>query len=336
MTTVTQGIQMEQQAKTAAAVIFGEALVDDFGDVQVVGGAPFNVARNLAGFGMPPLMVTRIGDDDYGDRLRAEFGRFGMSAAGLQVGAGEPTGRVQVERTGDGSHRFHILPEQAYDRVQSAPMLAALAAQTVSAAPATPGTPALAAVYFGTLAQRSENGRAALQVLLQACPGQRYLDLNLRDGQTTESTVFDSLCHADTLKVNEDELMQLFDWYAHISPGTADMDSLDVRLACAELITKFSLSSIIVTLGPRGAAHYSADGAVTASGPAEVPRMADTVGAGDAFSAVYLYGSAQGWPLALTMARANQFAAAICGIAGAVPQDTAFYQPWVARWQSAA
>ncbi|CAN7608075.1 PfkB family carbohydrate kinase [Pseudoduganella sp. LjRoot289] len=316
---------MEQQAKTAAAVVYGEALVDDFGDVQVVGGAPFNVARNLAGFGMPPLMVTRVGDDANGARMRAEFGRFGMSEAGLQVGAGEPTGRVQVERTGDGSHRFHILPDQAYDRVQSAPMLAALAA-----------SPVPAAVYFGTLAQRSEGGRAALQALLQACPAPRYLDLNLRDGQATEATVFDSLCQADTLKVNEDELMQLFDWYAHISPGTADMDSLDVRMACAELITKFSLASIIVTLGPRGAVHYSAAGDVTASGPAEVPRMADTVGAGDAFSAVYLYGSAQGWPLAQTMARANAFAAAICGIAGAVPQDTAFYQPWVARWNSAA
>lgn len=321
---------MELQAKTVAAVVFGEALVDDFGDVQVVGGAPFNVARNLAGFGMPPLMVTRVGDDANGGRLRAEFGRFGMSEAGLQVGEGEPTGRVQVERTGDGSHRFHILPDQAYDKVQTAPMLAALAAA------GTQASPALGAVYFGMLAQRTESGRAALQALLQACPAPRYLDLNLRDGQATESTVFDSLCHADTLKVNEDELMQLFDWYAHISPGTADMDTLDVRMACAELITKFSLGSIIVTLGPRGAVHYGADGGVTASGPAEVPHMADTVGAGDAFSAVYLYGSAQGWPLAQTMARANAFAAAICGIAGAVPQDTAFYQPWVARWQSAA
>ena len=333
---------MEQARGAAAAVVFGEALVDDFGDLQVVGGAPFNVARNLAGFGMPPLMVTRIGDDANGVRLRDEFRRFGMSEAALQVGEGEATGRVQVERTGDGSHRFHILPDQAYDRVQPAPMLAALAglANAGTGAAARTGTgPAVlapAAVYFGTLAQRTPDGRAALQALLQACKAPRYLDLNLRDGQATEATVFDSLCHADTLKVNEEELVQLFDWYAHISPGTADMDSLDVRLACAELITKFSLASIIVTLGPRGAVHYGADGEVIASGPADVPRMVDTVGAGDAFSAVYLYGSAQGWPLALTMARANAFAGAICGIAGAVPQDTAFYHPWIARWHSAA
>ena len=320
---------MEPARGAATAVVFGEALVDDFGDLQVVGGAPFNVARNLAGFGMAPLMVTRIGGDANGERMRNEFARFGMSEAALQVGQGEATGRVQVERTGDGSHRFHILPDQAYDRVQPEPMLAALAAAGSAA-------PAPAAVYFGTLAQRTPAGRVALQALLQACKAPRYLDLNLRDGQAAEATVFDSLCQADTLKVNEEELVQLFDWYAHISPGTADMDSLDVRLACAELITKFSLACIIVTLGPRGAVHYGAAGEVTASGPAGVPRMVDTVGAGDAFSAVYLYGSAQGWPLALTMARANAFAGAICGIAGAVPQDTAFYQPWIARWHSAA
>lgn len=324
---------MKQASGAATAVVFGEALVDDFGDLQVVGGAPFNVARNLAGCGMPPLMVARIGDDANGARTRNEFQRFGMSEAALQTGAGEPTGRVQVERTGDGSHRFHILPEQAYDRVQPDAMLAALAAWTGQQAAAAP---APSVVYFGTLAQRTPQGRAALQALLQACKAPRYLDLNLRDGQFTEATVFDSLCQADTLKVNEEELVQLFDWYAHISPGTADMDSLDVRLACAELITKFSLASIIVTLGPRGAVHYGAGGEVTASGPAAVPRMVDTVGAGDAFSAVYLYGSAQGWPLALTMARANAFAGAICGIAGAVPQDTAFYQAWIARWHSAA
>jgi fructokinase len=316
--------QMAQQGD-ATHVVFGEALVDDFGDLQVVGGAPFNVARNLAGFGMAPLMVTRIGDDASGELLREEFARFGMSGAGLQVGAGEPTGRVQVERTGAGQHRFIILPDQAYDRLETAPMLAALA----------DGRPRPASVYFGTLAQRSPQTRAALDALLRASDAPRYLDLNLRDGQFSEGTVFDSLCKADILKVNEDELTQLFDWYAHISPGMEVMDSLDVRLACAELISKFSLDSIIVTLGPRGAVYYGADGSLAASGPADVPRMVDTVGAGDAFSAVYLYGSAQGWPLEATLARANAFAGAICGIAGAVPQDIAFYQPWLARWNAA-
>ena len=63
-------------------------------------------------------------------------------------------------------------------------------------------------------------------------------------------------------------------------------------------------------------------------------HIVDTVGAGDAFSAVFLFGQAQGWSLPLTLARANAFAGAICGISGAVPADVAFYQPWIACWRS--
>jgi hypothetical protein len=59
-------------------------------------------------------------------------------------------------------------------------------------------------------------------------------------------------------------------------------------------------------------------------------QIVDTVGAGDAFSAVFLFGQMQGWPLALTLARANAFAGAICGISGAVPADISFYTPWMA------
>ena len=60
--------------------------------------------------------------------------------------------------------------------------------------------------------------------------------------------------------------------------------------------------------------------------------LVDTVGAGDAYASVFLLGQARAWPLALTLARANEFAAAICGVSGAVPADLAFYQPFISRW----
>ena len=71
--------------QVATAAVFGEALVDDFTTEQVVGGAPFNVARHLAAFMAPQLMITRIGNDGPGQAVRAEFERFAMSEAGLQV-----------------------------------------------------------------------------------------------------------------------------------------------------------------------------------------------------------------------------------------------------------
>ena len=104
-------------------VVFGEALVDDFNSEQIVGGAPFNVARHLSAFMAPCLAITRIGDDRSGQLVRAEFERFAMSDAGLQVDPIEETGRVLVER----GHRFTILPHQAYDFIDAAAAGAALA-----------------------------------------------------------------------------------------------------------------------------------------------------------------------------------------------------------------
>jgi fructokinase len=311
---------MNMQQPAGCTVVFGEALVDDFITEQVVGGAPFNVARNLAAFRMAPLMITRIGDDKAGEQVRAEFARFGLAQEGLQCDLAESTGRVVVERNA-GEHRFIILPDQAYDYIDAGFALQAAA----QAAPAT--------IYFGTLAQRSGTSRHALRGLLGASNARRYLDLNVRQGQVSERCVFDSLHAADIVKVNEDELMDLFGWYTRTRHDTARIDSVEVRAACATLLRIFSLEALVVTLGPRGAVVFGADGTVVADHHSAPPRrIVDTVGAGDAFSAVFLLGRAHGWPLQDTLARANQFAGAICGISGAVPADLAFYEPWLTGW----
>lgn len=315
----------------ADIVLFGEALIDDFATVQVIGGAPFNVARHLAAFQARALMVTRIGADANGALVRAEFARFAMREDGLQLDAAAATGRVLVEPHGD-SHRFVILPDQAYDRIDGALAVAALAC-------ATPAT-----VYFGTLAQRGPCSRAALAALLAARPTRRFLDLNLRDGQTTPAIVSASLREADVVKVNEDELGELFAWYAPAAlplpppGGRVDFDDdtqgSALRDACLGLMHSFGVKRLIVTLGPRGAVCLDANGQhlAAASAPLRISDMVDTVGAGDAFSAIWLLGAALDWPLAPTLQRACEFAAAICCVAGAVPADLAFYAPWRQRW----
>jgi len=305
-------------------VVFGEALVDEFPTEQVVGGAPFNVARHLAAFMAPSLMITRIGRDRNGQAVRGEFERFAMSDAGLQHDPMEETGRVVVERNGQG-HRFRILPRQAYDFIDAA-------AASASLANADAGI-----VYFGTLAQREERSRAALAAVLAATPATRYLDLNLRPGQYEESTVTRSLEAADIVKVNEEELQALFQWYYQIGPSDAPLATEEVHAACRALMDRFGLETLIVTLGHRGSVVFLADGGLIANrdNPAP-PFVIDTVGAGDAFSAIFLLGRMRGWPLELTLARANEFAGAICAVAGAVPRDLNFYDKWVTRWRDPA
>jgi fructokinase len=305
----------------ATAAIYGEALVDDFTTEQVVGGAPFNVARHLAAFMAPQLMLTRIGNDQPGRAVRAEFERFAMSEAGLQIDPIEETGRVLVERSARG-HHFVIVPNQAYDFIERAPALAALEA-------AQPGI-----FYFGTLAQRNERSRSTLTALLNATTALRYLDLNLREGQYDERCVTRSLQAANIVKVNEAELQTLFQWYFQITPDAPALSADEVRASCQALLQMFSLDAMIVTLGHRGSVYFSADGAVISNRDNPVPPFViDTVGAGDAFSAIFLLGKTWGWPLDVTLARANEFAGAICAIAGAVPRDLGLYDQSMLKWR---
>ena len=310
-------------SSSKSVVVYGEALIDDFIDEQVVGGAPFNVARSLAAFSIAPMMITRIGQDKYGMQVRAEFARFAMTESGLQVDPLEATGRVVVERDAD-EHRFIILPDQAYDKIAIEPALLALA----EAKPAT--------IYFGTLAQRSACSHATLDALLVATKATRYLDLNLREGQFDEHCVYTSLHQADIVKVNEAELQDLFRWFAPSCPITQAIDSEQTAAACAALLQRFKLDAMIVTLGERGSAYFGADGTILRNGQSVTQiRFVDTVGAGDAFSAVFLLGRSLGWPLNLTLGRANAFAGAMCGVRGAVPHELAFYRPWISNWLAA-
>ena len=305
----------------ATAVVFGEALVDDFNAEQVVGGAPFNVARHLAAFMAPVLSITRIGDDQSGQLVRAEFERFAMNEAGLQVDPLEETGRVLVER-GPRGHRFTILPNQAYDFIDRT-------AAVASVGGVEPGL-----VYFGMLAQRGEVSRAALKGLLDASVAPRFLDLNLRDGQYDERGVTRSLQAANIVKVNEEELQVLFGWYFQIKSEDPALSADEVHASCQAVLKMFSLDALIVTLGHRGSVYFGSDGQILTQrdNPAP-PFVIDTVGAGDAFAAIFLLGRMRGWPLETSLARANEFAGAICAIPGAVPGDMGFYDKWMTRWR---
>lgn len=308
-------------AAPLTTVVFGEALVDDFGAEQAVGGAPFNVARHLAAFLEPQLVITRVGDDGNGATVRAEFERFAMSAAGLQVDPIEETGRVLVER-GPHGHRFSILPGQAWDYIDGAAAVASLAGVAPSA------------LYFGTLAQRGTVSRAALAALLAAVPANRFLDLNLRANAYDLDCVTASLQAASIVKVNEEELQVLFGWYCRIDKSE-QLAVEQVHGACRSLRAMFSLDGLVVTMGHRGSAWFGADGRtlVHRDNPAP-PFVIDTVGAGDAFAAILVLGRARGWALETTLARANEFAGAVCAVSGAVPRDIGFYDKWVARWRA--
>ncbi|GAP37953.1 PfkB family carbohydrate kinase [Piscinibacter sakaiensis] len=301
-------------------LVVGEALVDDYGDHAVVGGAPFNVARSLAALGVPVRMLTRIGDDAAGARVRADFARFGLGTEGLQVDRARPTGRVLVERRGT-DHVFRILDDQAWDHLDAAAACAAVDGLQPSA------------LYLGTLAQRGPVSRAAITALRAALPAPVVVDLNLRDDQVVPPTVATTLQGAQAVKVNEEELRRLVAWFVHPAQAVTPWGEAGLGAAAEQLLAQFRVGELFVTRGAAGSAWLGPGGELVEQGPGRPPpRWGDSVGAGDAFAAVVLAGRWHGWNRPTLLARANDFAAAVCGLDGAVPHDLGFYADWRRNW----
>jgi fructokinase len=278
-------------------LVLGEALVDEFRDGAVAGGAPFNVARSLAALGAPVRFVSRIGARDTAGRLVLDSAeRFGLAVDGIQRDTAHETGRVSVHEEVGGEHRFEIHADAAWDHLD---------------APAAVDT---GIVYFGSLAQRHAVSRAAIRAAVKRAPGPRLLDLNLRPGTDTPELAAEVLMLADWVKLNEDELERLLGWFEPTLPA---------------LMARFALQGLVVTRGAAGYALHGEQGRLLATGEGVAqPAFVDSVGAGDGFTAMLLAGLALGRDLSATLRLANRYAAMICGVRGPLPNEAAVLAPW--------
>ncbi|MEW5903000.1 MAG: carbohydrate kinase [Pseudomonadota bacterium] len=300
--------------RAATIALFGEVLADEFPDRHVLGGAPFNVARHLRAFGLNPVLITRTGNDALREELLDTMRASDMETMGVQCDSTHPTGRVQVHLDGD-NHRFEILPDQAYDHIHAT--LARMVALSVR--------PEL--VYFGTLAQRRAASRSALRMLLNGTRAATFFDVNLRPPWYEAQVLRRSLRRADTVKLNQDEMETL----AHLFALPGDTWQGHAH----SFMQSFDIRRVLVTCGAQGACLLEREGGETRLQPSPLTQaVVDTVGAGDAFSAVFILGQLARWPLATTLERAHAFAAAICTVRGAVPDQPDFYEPFLAGWRA--
>jgi len=292
-------------------IAFGETLVDQFRDRNVLGGAPFNVACHLGALGAHPVLVTRSGKDALGEQLQQAMSERGLDLRGVQRDPARPTGRVKVTETARG-HAFEILSDQAYDHIHAS--LARMVG--LSSHPRI--------VYFGTLSQRGDS-RRALRELLGSVDACAFLDVNLRDPWVDADTLRWSLQQANVVKLNEEELIRVSDLLA--------LDGATPKARAGVLVSGFDLERLVVTCGASGAWTLDGAGRVESVNGAALPTLVDTVGAGDGFAAVFILGMLLGWSLPVQLARADAFARALCQIRGAVPYSQDFYQPFIRDWQ---
>ena len=290
-------------------VIFGEVLFDCFPDGEaVLGGAPFNVAWHLQGFKNSPLMISSVGKDVHGDKVRETMQAWGMEASGVQVSDKYPTGQVVVHLQ-DGQPSYDIVTDQAYDHI------------TEQAALNVMGKQQAALLYHGSLALRDKESRATLDALLAPHNGEPvipiFLDLNLRDPWWEMALVEKLLQRASWVKLNDEELCEV----TRCRLG----DKENLQATAKELLERYDLERLIVTLGEQGAFVVSKE-CIVKGQPVPVKNIMDTVGAGDAFSAVMIVGILQGWSIQHALDRALSFASTICEQRGATAQNLDLYR----------
>ena len=275
----------------------GEALWDLLPTGPALGGAPVNVCAHANQLGMRSEVVSAVGDDAPGRKLIGRLDELGVGHAGLQVQRDLPTGTVDVALDASGVPCFTIRSPVAWDAIEPTPEAIRMAREAD-------------VMVFGSLAQRDPRSRSAIQALVKATRPDciRILDINLRPPFISGDVIRESLMLADVLKLNESEL-----------PVLTDMLSLgeDESSRLRGIRERFNLKWVVYTKGPKGSRMVS-DQEDLGCSPCPT-RVVDTVGAGDAFTAVVATGLVRGWDGSRIQSLANRVAAFVCSQAGATP-----------------
>ncbi len=287
--------------------IFGEVLFDCFptGE-EILGGAPFNVAWHLQALGNQPGFISRVGKDAYGSRIVSAMAKWGLDTARVQIDSKHPTGTVQVT-INNNEPSYEIVENCAYDFI-SADML--------------PGNITGGIFYHGSLCLRNPVARSAYRSIIQNRQLKIFLDVNLRAPWWTKDDVLSWLQRAHWAKMNQDELKLL---------AGAEKE---IESQMAGLQTACGLEQIIVTRGNQCTMVRTAEGGMHSLVPDRIEPLIDTVGAGDAFSAVYIHGLLAGLPVDLNLRYAQQFAGRVIGLRGATTDDLNFYNEFTASLSS--
>jgi fructokinase len=301
-------------------VVPGEILLDVFPDYRRIGGAPFNFAYHLHQLGLPVRFVSRVGRDADGEYIRVRLKKLQFDDRFIQIDERHPTGRVNVVMEDDGSHQFEILPDTAYDHIVLADIFPGLPKADAPKNDQSRSNNRVDMIYFGTLVQRTPESFSRMREFLANRPPwtRTFCDINLRPVSYPDGVVTSSLEQADILKLNDHELDYLRDF---LQQPRRETDAFAFWL-----MDSYEIEAIALTLGKEGSRIYTDRGVHKTAG-AKPRRVVDTVGAGDAYAAVLAFGWLNRWPVEKILSTASQFAADICGISGAVPEERKFYHP---------
>ena len=262
----------------------GESLWDVLPSGKKIGGAPANFAFHVSQFGLTSCVVSAIGDDALGNEIIENFTSKGLNQYIEKVPY--PTGTVQVEIDQAGIPQYDIKENVAWDNIPYSPQLEAIAKKTK-------------AVCFGSLAQRNIVSRTTINKFLDAMP----------QGFYNKEILCNSMQKCNILKINDEELVTISRMFGY--PG------IDLQDKCWILLGKYNLKMLILTCGINGSYVFT-PGNISFY-PTPKVEVADTVGAGDSFTAAFIASILKGKEIPEAHRIAVETSAFVCTKKGAMP-----------------
>lgn len=282
----------------------GEILYDVYPDRKRLGGAPFNFIFHVWKILGKANFISSVGNDENGREILSYLNSIGFDTKLISIDKAHPTGTVKVELDENKIPHFTISPECCYDFLT-------LNEEIINTIENNTDI-----LYFGTLSQRSTTSRNTIQSLF----GKNikyFCDLNLRHNFFNDTMIQEALRVSNVVKINYEEFQKI--------KKILNMEMND-ELAMKNLCNKFNIDLLSITLGNEGAILYDKNN--LSHYKARANKVIDTVGAGDAFAAILCIGYLLQMDLFSINKLANEFAAEICMIEGAVPEDDFLYQKY--------
>jgi fructokinase len=282
----------------------GELLWDVLPEGPQLGGAPANFAVMAGRLGNHAVVLSRIGRDNLGRKAMELLNPLPADASFLQVDPAHETGRVTVAFEAGQPH-YTIHQPAAWDFMELSDEWVQLAERAD-------------AICFGSLAQRANESRQTIQTLAAqtsaACV--RVFDVNLRTPFYSGEVIQESLELATVMKMNDAEVPQVLALLG--LPGYEEAAPDHLRLGAERLLEEFpSLEMVAVTRGGHGSLLVKRE--EWHEHPGVAVNVADTIGAGDAFTAAMTHYLLRGADLAALNEAGNRWGGWVASQAGAMP-----------------
>ena len=274
----------------------GEILWDLLPEGKQLGGAPTNFAYHAQQLGLQSSIISSVGTDDLGSEIIQSIRETGIVS--FIDAIDKPTGTVTVELDDQGIPNYVIHEDVAWDFITPSEAAIEFARQSE-------------AICFGSLAQRAETSYYSIQEILDTVPEQalKVFDINLRQRYYNEDIISRSLDKADVLKINDEEILVFAEMFG------ISGDEFEIM---HQILEMYDLKVLALTKGANGSWLISRDEDSYLDTPSVI--VADTVGAGDSFTAGMVAGLIRKKPLKAIHRSAVDISAFVCTQKGGTPE----------------